>query len=173
MDVLIAAMNDTPERRKVVYIVDPGYYSSGANVLALKSANIRKWEDLKGKKICGVQGAFYNRAVQEQYGAEVVSFKSTAETYTALRGGNCVAFVYDDANLALRLQEPEWSDYEMVLPSILSQQVVMAVKLGEERLHKLLTELVISWHKSGHRRTREEVVRSQQRVRARHEAKYN
>lgn len=148
-DVIIAAMNDTPERRKVIYIVEPGYYASGANVMALKRANIRKWEDLKDKKICGVQGAFYNKTVQEQYGADLVAFKTTAETYTALKGGNCIGFVYDDGNLAMRLQEAEWQDYEMVLPSILEQPVVMAVRLGEERMHKLLTEQVIAWHKSG------------------------
>jgi polar amino acid transport system substrate-binding protein len=148
-DVIIAAMNDTPERRKVVYIVEPGYYASGANVMALKRVGIKKWEDLKGKKICGVQGAFYNKAVQEQYGADLVAFKTTAETYTALKGGNCVGFVYDDGNLAMRLQEPEWQEFEMVLPSILVQPVVMAVRLGEERMHKLLTEQVIAWHKSG------------------------
>ncbi|MEO8135162.1 MAG: transporter substrate-binding domain-containing protein [Betaproteobacteria bacterium] len=148
-DVIIAAMNDTPERRKIIYVVEPGYYASGANVMAQKKANIKKWEDLKGKKICGVQGAFYNKSVQEQYGAELVAFKTTAETYTALSGGNCVGFVYDDGNLAMRLQEPEWKDYEMVLPSILAQPVVMAVRLGEDRLHRQLTDLVISWHKSG------------------------
>jgi polar amino acid transport system substrate-binding protein len=31
VDVIIAAMNDTPERRKVVYIVDPGYAASPGN----------------------------------------------------------------------------------------------------------------------------------------------
>lgn len=148
-DVIIAAMNDTPERRKVIYIVEPGYYASGANVMALKKAGIKKWEDLKQKKICGVQGAFYNKAVQEQYGADLVAFKTTAETYTALKGGNCVGFVYDDGNLAMQLQAPEWQDYEMTLPSISVQPVVMAVRLGENRFHKMLTEAVIDWHKTG------------------------
>lgn len=63
VDVIIAAMNDTPERRKVVAIVEPGYYASGATVLALKSEGLRKWEDLKDKKICAVQGAFYNKRI--------------------------------------------------------------------------------------------------------------
>src|ERR1700746_3461991 len=34
VDLLIATMGDTPERRKVVDIVEPNYYASGANVLA-------------------------------------------------------------------------------------------------------------------------------------------
>lgn len=149
VDVIIAAMNDTPERRKIIYIVEPGYYASGATVLSSASANIKTWQDLKGKKICGVQGAYYNKAVQEQYGADLIAFKSTAEAYTALAGGNCVGFVYDDGNLALRLQEPAWKGYEIALPSIMAQPVVMAVRLGEDRFHKLLTETVSDWHKSG------------------------
>src|SRR3978361_2349448 len=37
IDLMIATMSDTPERRKVVDIVEPSYYGSGTNVLALKS----------------------------------------------------------------------------------------------------------------------------------------
>jgi polar amino acid transport system substrate-binding protein len=149
IDVIIAAMNDTPERRKVIYIVDPGYYASGANVLARKSASIRSWDDLKGKKICAVQGAFYNKPVQEKYGADLIGFPTTAEAYSALKGGNCVGFVYDDGNLSMQLRDPAWSGYEMTLRSILEQPVVAAVRLGDERLHKFMGDLVASWHKSG------------------------
>ena len=38
IDLMIATMSDTPERRKIVDIVDPNYYGSGTNVLAPKSA---------------------------------------------------------------------------------------------------------------------------------------
>jgi len=34
IDLMIATMSDTPERRKTVDIVDPDYYASGTNVLA-------------------------------------------------------------------------------------------------------------------------------------------
>jgi len=33
IDVIIATMNDTPERRRVVSIIEPSYYASGVNVL--------------------------------------------------------------------------------------------------------------------------------------------
>src|SRR5258706_7070122 len=38
IDLMIATMSDTPERRKIVDIVDPDYYASGTNVMAKKSA---------------------------------------------------------------------------------------------------------------------------------------
>lgn len=149
VDVILAAMNDTPERRKVIYIVDPGYYASGANVLVRKSAKVKSWNDLKDRKICAVQGAFYNKPVQEKYGPNLIGFPTTAEAYSAVKGGNCVGFVYDDGNLAVQLQDPEWSAYEMTLRSILEQPVVAAVRLGEERFHKFMSDVAMSWHKSG------------------------
>jgi polar amino acid transport system substrate-binding protein len=38
IDLLIATMSDTPERRKIVDIVEPDYYASGTNVMARRSA---------------------------------------------------------------------------------------------------------------------------------------
>jgi polar amino acid transport system substrate-binding protein len=156
VDVLIAAMNDTPARRKIVQIVEPGYYASGANLLVIKAAGIKAWEDLKGKTICANQGAYFNRPVQEQYGASIVAMKSPTEAYNALRNGSCIGFVYDDNNLTLKLDEPEWNGYEMPLPSIMHQPVAMAVRLGEDRFHKLLTDLSIEWYRTGYIRKLEQ-----------------
>src|SRR6266581_1744192 len=61
IDIMIATMSDTPERRKIVDIVDPSYYGSGTNVLAPKSAALKSWDQLRGKKVCLIQGAFYNK----------------------------------------------------------------------------------------------------------------
>lgn len=150
VDVLIAAMNDTPERRKIVYIVEPGYYGSGANLLSIKAAGIKNWGDLKGKQICANQGAYFNRPVQEQYGASIVALKSPIEAYNALRNGNCIGFVYDDNSLTLKMEEPGWEAYEMPLQSIMAQPVAMAVRLGEERFHRMLSELSVEWYRTGY-----------------------
>ena len=60
------------------------------------------WDQLKGKKVCLIQGSFYNKELQEKYGIEGVAFPGTAEAYSALRNGNCIAFAYDDTAI-LRL----------------------------------------------------------------------
>src|SRR3954449_197557 len=52
IDLMIATMNDKPDRRKVVYIVEPSYYSSGVNMLAPKAGKFKDWKDLKDKKVC-------------------------------------------------------------------------------------------------------------------------
>src|SRR5689334_19448506 len=75
IDLMIATMNDKPDRRQVVGILEPSYYASGVNILANKKAGLKSWEQLKGQKVCGIQGAWYNRPVAEKYGAEFISFK--------------------------------------------------------------------------------------------------
>ncbi|HEY3554457.1 MAG TPA: transporter substrate-binding domain-containing protein, partial [Casimicrobiaceae bacterium] len=149
IDLMIATMSDTPERAKIVGIVHPDYYASGTNVMAKKSENLKGWEQLKGKKVCLIQGSFYNKELQEKYGIEGVAFPGTAEAYSALRNGNCVAFAYDDTAIQGELQKPEWKDYDMPLDSILVQPWGLAVKLGEKSFADYMSNVVKDWHKSG------------------------
>ncbi len=149
IDLMIATMNDKPERRKVVYIVQPNYYASAVDVIAPKSAGLKEWTDLKGKKVCVIQGAWYNKQLQQDYGIEDVAFKGTAEAFTALRSNNCIAFAYDDTLILATLLEPEWKDYEMPLKSILEDPWGIAVKLGEESFYKFMSEMIVDWHRTG------------------------
>src|SRR3954471_336281 len=70
IDLMIATMNDKPDRRQVVGIIEPSYYSSGVNILTAKSAKLKDWKDLKDKKVCMIQGAWYNKQIQQDYGAD-------------------------------------------------------------------------------------------------------
>jgi len=149
IDLMIATMSDTPERRKTVDIIDPDYYASGTNILAKKSEGLKSWDQLKGKKVCLIQGSFYNKELQEKYGIEGVAFPGTAEAYAALRNGNCVAFAYDDTAIVGEMLKPEWSDYEMPLESILPQPWGLAVKTGEKAFGDFMAKTVTDWHKTG------------------------
>lgn len=149
IDLMIATMNDKPDRRKVVYIVEPNYYASSATVIALKSARFKEWTDLKGKNVCMIQGAWYNKQLQQDYGMESVAFKGTAEAFSALKSKNCVAFAYDDTLMLATVAEPEWKDYEIPLKSVLEDPWGIAVKLGEEKFYKFMSDMIVDWHRSG------------------------
>jgi polar amino acid transport system substrate-binding protein len=149
IDIMIATMSDTPERRKIVDIVEPSYYGSGTNILVSKSAGIKTWEGLRGKKVCLIQGSFYNKELQEKYGVDGVAFPGTAEAYAALKNGNCVAFAYDDTAIIGEMQKPEWTGYDMPLDSILFVPWGMAVKQGEKGLADMLSKTIVDWHKTG------------------------
>ena len=149
VDLLIATMTDKPDRRKVISIVDPNYYSSGTNIMAPKKLVFKDWQEQRRNPVCGIQGAFYNKKTGRDFGAKIVAFKGTAEVYAALQAGNCVAFVYDDSSHVATLEKPEWADYEMPLPTIDDAPWGLAVKLGEDKFHALMEEMIIGWHKSG------------------------
>ncbi|WP_299615036.1 transporter substrate-binding domain-containing protein [uncultured Tateyamaria sp.] len=149
IDLMIATMTDRPDRREVVLIPDPNYYSSGTNILSLKSLGLTEWEDLRNKPVCGIQGAFYNKATSQNYGAEIVAFKGTAEAYSALKAGNCAAFVYDDSAIVAKTNDPEWADYEMPLQTIDDAPWGLAVALGEENFAQMMSDMIIDWHKTG------------------------
>lgn len=153
IDMVLATMGDTPERRKVVGMVEPNYYASATNVLAPKSANLKKWEDLKGRKVCGVQGAYYNRRVSQLYAPELVIFPSVPDALNALQGNNCVAFLFDDTLIVstLAAADPKWANYEMPLASEDPQLWAIGIRLEDMDgpFGKLVKDMSIDWHKSG------------------------
>lgn len=151
IDLMIATMNDKPDRRQIVGIIEPLYYASGVNVLSNKKVALKSWEQLKGQKVCAIQGAWYNKPVAEKYGADIVAFKGQTEAETALLQGNCIGWVYDDTAFAERLADPKWSGFEMSLDTILEEPWGLAVKLEERDgpWGKFMSQMVQDWHKSG------------------------
>jgi polar amino acid transport system substrate-binding protein len=151
IDLMLATMNVTDERRKTVGIVEPSYYASGVNVFANRKAALKRWEALKDQKICGIQGAFFNKYVAEKYGADIVAFRGQNEAETALSQGNCIAWLYDDTAFAERLADPRWAGFEMPLETILTEPWGAAVKL-EERAGpwgQFMARTIADWHRSG------------------------
>ena len=150
VDLLIATMSDKPERRELVYIADQAYYSSGSNIIANKTSQYTSWGDLKGEKVCGIKGAFYNQATETTFGASIVPFGNSEQSLAALKQGQCSAFVYDDSFIAGKLKDTQWSqDYEMPLPTINDNPWGLAVRLGEDKFHDLMNNIIIDWHKTG------------------------
>ena len=152
IDLLLATMSDTPERREVVGIVEPNYYASGINVLAPKQLGLSEWEELEGKPVCGIQGAWYNKMVSEKFGAEPVTFTGVPEVEQALMAGRCAAWLYDDSAFVTRLQDQEkWSDFEMPLKTTDFAPWGIAVPLAEREgsYGQYISEVITDWHKAG------------------------
>ncbi len=153
VDMFIATMSNKPDRREVVGIVQPDYYSSGVAILAHKDSGIDGWDSLSGKKICGIQGAWYNKDHGLKNGARIVAFKGVPEVEKALIDGRCVGWIYDDsAFIPRKVNEPDkWADYTIATPTIDDVPWGAAVALDEVdgRLGKLLSSAIMDWHASG------------------------
>ena len=150
IDLMIATMSDKANRRKVVGITDPNYYTSGTNVLA-KKGMVSKWDDLRGKPVCGKQGAFYNKQVSQRYGAKIVAFVGNAEAKQALRDGKCVAWVYDDSSIMADLASGQYDDYEMPMMTEDDNPWALAVPLEELNgiWGNFMSGMIYNWHSSG------------------------
>ena len=151
IDMMIATMSDRPDRRKIVGITQPNYYTSGTNVLAPKAVGLKNWNDLKGKPVCGKQGAFYNKIVTERYGAKVVAFTGNAEAKQALRDKKCIAWVYDDSSIMSDLASGNYNDYEMPLASEDDNPWGLAVPKDELScvFGNFMSGMTFNWHQSG------------------------
>ena len=97
IDLIIATMNGTVLRRMEVDIVRPHYYAAGFNIMVPKSMNLKSWAELKGKRVCGIEGAYYNYEATMNFELQVIAFRETAEALTELKQGRCVGLLYDDA----------------------------------------------------------------------------
>ncbi len=149
IDLLIATMSDTPERARVVAIVKPDYYASGYSLMLPKSIKITAWDQLKGKPVCAIQGAFYNKQVAKKFGVQVIAFTGVAEALTAMKQGRCIGFLYDDTAIEGQMLRPEWSAYAMPLPSQDAQPWGLAVRKGERSFYDFMAKTVADWHKTG------------------------
>ena len=151
IDMMIATMSDRPDRRKIVGITQPNYYTSGTNVLSPKALSLSNWEDLRGKPVCGKQGAFYNKIVNERYGADIVAFTGNAEAKQALRDKKCIAWVYDDSSIMSDLSSGNWNDFEMPLASEDDNPWGLAVPLAEKDcvFGNFMSGMTYNWHQSG------------------------
>lgn len=151
IDLMIATMSDRADRREIVGIVGPNYYTSGTNLLAPDALSFTEWEQIRDKPVCGKQGAFYNQIVEERYGAQVVAFTGNAEAKQALRDKKCVGFVYDDSSIMADLASGEWDGFGMPMPTEDDNPWALAVPKAEQNcvFGRFMSGMQYNWHRDG------------------------
>lgn len=150
IDFMIATMNDTPERRKIVDIIEPNYYASGVNLLTRKSNGIKTWENLKGKTVCTLQGAWYNKMLTEKYGFTAQPYAGPNEAAQATLDNRCIGFLDDDAHAAsLLLGGGPWAEFEVPLETQAEAPWGMAIRFQNPELKDMLSKATAEWHRKG------------------------
>jgi len=92
IDLLIATLGITEERRAVVTFIDPAYYASGIAGLVLPQAGIQSEADLKDKSVCAIKGNFFNKDLQTLYvQKELMIVKDVPEAEQAPLADFCTA----------------------------------------------------------------------------------
>uniref|UniRef100_UPI0031013D0F transporter substrate-binding domain-containing protein n=1 Tax=Neorhizobium sp. EC2-8 TaxID=3129230 RepID=UPI0031013D0F len=152
VDILIANMQYTEERAKLLDFVPTAYDRAGGAAVVRKDSGLKDWADLKGKSVCVSQGSNYTQPLIETYGAVVKALPSQPESLLALQGGNCVAAVHVGATVALLLEDrPEdWKDYAIPFPTeLIPSDSVIWLRKGEKDTQTALDSAVKKLHVSG------------------------
>ena len=151
VDLVIATLGDTAERRNMAGLIQPNYYASGVSLLARANSPFREWAQVRGRPICLNEGAYFNRLLIERYLIDPVIFPNTRDALMALGHGRCVGWAFDDTVIAQLLTASEWSAYRMAMPVILGAPWSIAVRKEEKNtaFGRFASDLVAHWHRSG------------------------
>lgn len=151
IDLILSTMTFNAERAKVVKFIEPFYYAGGTGLIGRKGQNLKGWEDLRGKTVCGVQGTYYNRPLTEKYGVKIAAFADVSQAVNALMNNACTAFVEDSTLVAQMVADPKMKDFEQLLPPDDMQPWGLAIDLKSQgtSYEKFLKDTVAAWHRDG------------------------
>ena len=145
IDVAIAGMSITDERKKVVVFSDP-YYTSGLIVMVKKADDkIKGFNDLEGKRIAVQIGTTGANKAGEVKNAQVTAFNDNTAAAMELKNGGADAVINDSPVLKYYLQQGGSADAKVVGDVMNSEDYGIAVKKGNEKLaaeiNKALAEM--------------------------------
>ncbi len=100
VDMIIATMSITPQRKNVVNFSIP-YYIAGQALMTPKMSSIQGLTDLKDKKVIVILGSTGERSIKHfAPDAIIKGYKTNTEAYQALKQGYADALTTDDTILA-------------------------------------------------------------------------
>lgn len=153
VDLLIANIQWTQERSEILSFAPTPYDLIGGGALVSKSANIKRWEDLRGKVACVSQGSNFAKPLAETYGAVVKGLRGIPESLLALKGGTCAASVHIQPALYEKLTGPskeEWKDFELgTQDQLIPSPTVVWTRKGEADTQNLVDKAIQDWHRTG------------------------
>jgi ABC-type amino acid transport substrate-binding protein len=96
IDIIIATVTITDERKQVVEFSDP-YFLSGSLLLVPKASTVKGPEDLAGKTVAVIQGAIQDKDIEQLAPqAKRVKYGKVSEAVLAVKGGRADAYAHDD-----------------------------------------------------------------------------
>ncbi|HEY9038438.1 MAG TPA: transporter substrate-binding domain-containing protein [Roseovarius sp.] len=136
VDIAIAGMTITDERREVVEFSDP-YYDSGLQLLvSADNTDVKEVDDLAGLKIGTKIGSTSFDYLTEKFGSDatITPYPGSADMYMALVGGSVDAVFYDAPNVGYFSKTRGEGRVKVVGPLYEGQQYGIAFPKGSERV---------------------------------------
>ncbi|KOF10923.1 glutamine ABC transporter substrate-binding protein [Planococcus glaciei] len=145
LDVAIAGMSITDERKKVVDFSDP-YFDAGLSLVVAKdNSDITALEDLKGKTVAvksGTTGSKFAMDNESKYGYTVAQFEDSPSMFQEVSNGNADVLLEDYPVIAYAIAQ-SGLDLKTVGDRLTGDQYGIAVLKGEnaDLLEKINTGL--------------------------------
>ena len=149
LDVIISGMTINDERKKKVDFSDP-YYKSGLSIIIKKSdTSIKKFSDLKGKKVAVQIGTTSAMEVRKMEGVEVKEFNSSADTFMELKAGGVDAVVNDRPVNDYYIAKSGVTDVRRLEELLTSEDYGIAVSKKNTELTKQVNAALKKLHDNG------------------------
>lgn len=133
LDVAIAGMSITDERKEIVDFSDP-YFDAGLSLVVAEDNNdITALEDLEGKTVAvksGTTGAQFARDNEAEYGYEISQFEDSPSMFQEVSNGNADVLLEDYPVIAYAIAESELA-LKTVGDRLTGDQYGIAVLKGE------------------------------------------
>lgn len=148
-DFTLAAIADANPLRHSHTIIPTGYTSAPMAIMRTDT-DIKRWEQLKGRKVCVSEGGLHAGAVAAKYGAVEMVYKAPADALIAVRIGACDAAVHDSAMLEELIKYPEWKKFSARLPAGPKTTLAFIVPASDKKSAAVLKRIVNDWAANGH-----------------------
>ncbi len=151
VDLLLATVGDSLERREIATAIEPGYFESGVTVMLRPDQKLKDWNAVRGKTLCVLQGAYFNRPTSERYLLDLLTFKTVRDAVLAVNGGRCDGFLYNAPAIKNLLKKEEFSAYSAPFPEALVTPWTMFIKKAEggKEFEKFLGNVTADWYRNG------------------------
>lgn len=99
VDILIATMSITDQRKQIVNFSTP-YYVAGQALMVPKNSDVTSLKKLAGKRVIIVYGSTSERSIRTSIpGVVIIGYKTYPEAFAALKAGKADAMIADDTIL--------------------------------------------------------------------------
>lgn len=130
-------------------VVIPTGHRAGIMGIMRTDTDIRRWEDLRGRKVCLAEDSGLAGQMRARYGAIEKVFRAPADALLDLRIGGCDAAVHDSAMLQALLEFPEWKKFSARLPVQRERDLAFVLRSDDPTLAQTLQSSVQQWREAG------------------------
>jgi polar amino acid transport system substrate-binding protein len=151
VDILIATVGDSLQRRQVATVIEPAYFQAGVTVMLRPGLALSDWNAIRGKTVCALQGAYFNRPTAERYLLTLQTYKTVRDALLAVKDGHCDGYLYNRPVIQRYLADPDYADFTAPFPDALVAPWAIFIGKDQARtdLEIFLGDSVADWYRTG------------------------